>query len=126
MKKLLVLLLFMVSCAHTSDKESIIKLEKKIKQLEQHVDYLQYEQVNIYCFNFKDLCYLAANDTCTNKFLNKISRNQCIKRSHTICFKKHEKCIIDNYRKWKKIQKAKGRRSITPRDFKHQPRIKAK
>jgi hypothetical protein len=109
MKKLLLLLL-LTSCTNslseepkvwTASKQSSTDLVKRVDALEEQVDYMNYEQINKYCFNFKDICNLQAYNFCNKKAA-------CVQKAEKQCFAKHEQCIILNYRHWQEIKKAKG------------------
>jgi len=111
--KIIAIALLMAGCAtigtrSTTNPSPTSKsvLEKKIRDLEEQLNYVFYEQTNRYCFNFKDICRLQAHDSCEGR--GRLAREACNKKSQDICFKKHEECIINNYYRWQALKKLKG------------------
>ena len=100
--------LFLISCATTSPSSNSTRsntdeIVQKLQKLDQRLDYVEYENTNVICFLNKDVCYLQASVTCYPS-----SGQQCVKNLQKQCFQVHEKCIIDNYHRWKRIKSSKG------------------
>jgi hypothetical protein len=116
----LIILLFLFGCIHqppslptapTLPTEVPTEQEPKserLDRLEWEIDYLNYEQVNIQCFNFLDHCYFSTFDGC----LNSKDKTRCLKQGKSECFAKHEKCIVSNYKHWQELNKRKGRKVL--------------
>jgi hypothetical protein len=110
--------LLLVGCVHKNIQpsnslenveEGTIGIEQdRLEKLEWQIDYLNYEQVNLQCFNILDHCYFTVFDKCSEG--SRENRAQCLKQGRALCFSRHEKCVIDNYQRWKAVNKAKGRK----------------
>lgn len=120
--KLLKSLMFilLISCKTTApvsktrevvDNSYLAVLEKTLKSLDGQLNYIEYEHANNICFLQKDICDLKQIQICTKSYsliLKNARIKKCLEVQEKICFKKHEDCIISNYRRWESIKKAKG------------------
>lgn len=79
----------------TNVGETINADENYLKRLEYRINYLDYESVNRLCFQDKDICELKATLKC---------KDDCLKGLKRICWSIHEKCIINNYNRWKNTE----------------------
>lgn len=112
MNLLKILPLFLIGCVTTplnnnnpKDSSTTSSFEYVAKNLDRQVAYLEYEHINDVCFLLKDICDLKAFQNC----LYRNSSNQkCQEMQQKICFKKHEKCIVDNFHRWESIKRARG------------------
>ena len=100
------------------------KILEGIDRLNNQMNYFDYETVNKFCFMIKDVCTASTNGVCISQYTDclydKDDKKACTEQAKTCidqyqdkCFKIHEKCIIDNYHKWKPYfdkqnEKAKG------------------
>ena len=82
--------------------------------LNDRINYVDYEQINRFCFMARDNCNVATFLQCLGKSNDCKAKGQkdcsefsttCFKKGTNACQKTHETCIIDNYRKWKQFQK---------------------
>lgn len=97
MKFAIILVLLLGGCAHkTSDGSKEEEYGIVIRSLEYRLNYLEYESTNQKCFTLKDICEMKAEIKCKKPELLKVEKD--------VCWKKHERCIIDNYKRWKDVK----------------------
>lgn len=95
---LFVLLVIFITGCQTPKPPKITFDEKDLRRLTYQIDYLEYESTNRFCFLDLDICYLKADNFCRQD-------RKCREPSRKECWKRHEKCIIENYRKWQLLEK---------------------
>ena len=115
----LLITLIISSCAHKTYNEDLEgpeslavsthptddEIRSAFNDFNYKLDYSMYETQNVQCFNLKDICYLYARGDCSVR--GTLSKT-CAKSAESVCWAKHETCIITNHKRWKIIQKAKG------------------
>lgn len=124
MKKIVSLLLpLMLGSCFTSSE---IQHRKEMYSLELSIRYNQYEDINRMCFFKLDDCYQSAVVTCHiagEKPKMPGYLKSCKHKHKTACFQVHEKCIINNYRKWMKTQKVLNKKYNTKKK-KHDKKLR--
>ena len=143
MLKVILISIGLVGCIHPKNdtfinepieeklSERVISLEKtnkeilsNIERLDNRINYIDYETMNKFCFMIRDVCTASTNGICISQYTDCLydkkdkkectqQTKQCVGTYQNKCFKIHEKCIVDNYRRWKpsfdeQNKKAKG------------------
>lgn len=87
----------LITGCQTSKNNKPTTTSNTLKLLHYKIDYSDYELTNKLCFAELDICNLKTLQIC--------KQNQtCQKKSEKSCWLTHEKCIIDNHKKWQRLE----------------------